>query len=245
MMLRMAIAFGASIWLVSSTAGVAQTLEDRLRDQLRQTTLQLREAQDGQAALRAQKAAAEQERDALKKQVAELQAEVGHAKRGRDESEVDALKQEVGKYKDVLAQASQAAQQSQAEQQKLVATATTKDAMLTACEQKNAGLLKVSREILAEFESTDVLDALGLSEPVTQLSRVELENLAQDFGDRVYEGKFDPRMVKTAPPTQAVGASGTQTQPVSAPAGNAQSQPSGGQQQALPQTQNPVVQQRK
>ena len=232
-MSRLAFTLAFALAFIGSETAFAQSIEDRLRDQLRQTTLQLREVQDGQAALQAQKTAAEQERDALKRQVTSLQAEVVQAKRGGGEA--DALKQEVGKYRDALAQASQIAQQTQAERDKLHAAVTNKDASLTACEQKNADLLKVSREIVAKFEAMGAGDAVGLSEPFIQSSRVRLENMAQDYGDRIYDGQFDARMVKPRPAQSS-------NTPGQLPPANGQS---GLQQSSSPQAKAPAMQPQK
>ncbi|MEI9930390.1 MAG: hypothetical protein WDM89_07500 [Rhizomicrobium sp.] len=51
-----------------------------LRDKLRTLTLQLHQAQDDQAAILAQKVAAEGERDSLKKQLAAAQAEIARVR---------------------------------------------------------------------------------------------------------------------------------------------------------------------
>jgi chromosome segregation ATPase len=194
--------FRAALVSVCVLAGVSgafgQSLEDRLRDQLRQTTDQLRQVQDGQAALQAQKAAAEQERDALKKQVAELQEKLSH---NRPDTAVQGYQQQVAKDKEALAQASHSIQEAQREHERLQSAVTNQATMLSACEQKNADLLKLGNEILDRFEHFDVADAVSLSEPFVQQDRVQLEKLAQDYGDRLYDGKFDPRTVK--PPRES------------------------------------------
>jgi len=192
------VVLAVALLIGTSQAASAQSIEDRLRDQLRQTTLQLREAQDAQATLQAQKAAAEQERDALKKQVAELQGEVAHAKHGGNEAQV--LQQEVGRYKDQLAQATDAAKSAQADHDKLQGAVVGEAALLEACQQKNAQLITVANQILDTFERVDLNDVIGLNEPFVQSARVKLENMSQDFGDRIYDGKFDPRTVKMPKP---------------------------------------------
>ena len=200
----------------ASQCASAQSIEDRLRDQLRQTTLQLREAQDAQASLQAQKAAAEQERDTLKKQVAALQGEVAHAKHGGNEAQV--LQQEVGKYKDQLAQATDAAKSAQADHDKLQGAVVGQAALLEACQQKNTQLLAVSNEILDTFERVDLNDVIGLNEPFVQSARVKLENMSQDFGDRIYDGKFDPRTVKMPKPASLQSQQQQTTPPPATPA---------------------------
>jgi chromosome segregation ATPase len=190
------IFFWASIVvaLLSANAASAQTIEDRLRDQLRATVQQLHQLQDDQASLQAQKVAAEQERDALKAQLAAAKAQLGHG--SQDRGQVQALVAQVSKYKDAASQATGTAAQAQADHDKLTSGLANAQLMLGTCETKNGQLLNVGMEILAAYEKFDFGEALGANEPFIGTKRVELENLAQDFGDRLYDGKFDPHTVR-------------------------------------------------
>jgi chromosome segregation ATPase len=179
-------------------AVLAQTIEDRLRDQLRVTMQQLHQLQDDQASLQAQKVAAEQERDALKVQLAAAKAQQGHG--GVDRGQVQALAAQVSKYKDAASQASGTAAQAQADHDKLTAELANAQLVLGACETKNGQLLNVGMDILKAYEKFDFGEAMGADEPFIGIKRVELENLAQDFGDRLYDGKFNPQTVR--PTTQ-------------------------------------------
>jgi len=164
-----------------------------LRDRLRQVTLQLRQVQDDQATILAQKAAAETERDSVKKQLAALQSELAHARQNGQRANV--VEGDLARTKDALAQAASVAQQNQAERDKLQTAASNTQTVLEACEVKNTQLLAVSREILTAYENFDFIDSLSAREPFTRLKRVELENLAQSYRDRIDEGFFDPKAV--------------------------------------------------
>jgi len=181
----------------------AQSIEDRLRDQLRATVNQLHQLQDDEAALQAQKAQAEQERDQLKTELAAAKAQAAHNRSNGEETR--ALEGEVSKYKDAAAQAASSAQTAQAGQTKLQADLADAKALVDACEAKNTALLKTGNDILDAYENFDFGDALGASEPFIQIKRVELENAAQDYDDHLRSGKFDPAKVKLP------SASGTQT----------------------------------
>jgi chromosome segregation ATPase len=182
-------------------AASAQTIEDRLRNQLRATVQQLHQLQNDQASLQAQKAAAEQERDALKAQLAAAKTQLSHG--GQDRGQVQALAAEVSKYKDAYSQATGTAAQAQADHDKLATGLASAQTLLGACETKNGQLLIVGNEILAAYQKFDFGEALGANEPFVGIERVKLENLAQDFGDRLYDGKFDPRTVRpTTEPSQ-------------------------------------------
>jgi DNA repair exonuclease SbcCD ATPase subunit len=178
----------------------AQTLEDRLRKQLQSTMTQLHQMQDDQATLQADKTAAEKERDSLKAELAAAKAQLAKASKQSDKS--PELEAETAKFKDAYTQAAGNAKQSQAERDKLQAAFGGAQTLLTACEAKNAQLLTVGRQILDAYARFDFGDAIGANEPFIGTKRVELENLAQDYGDKLYDGKFDPRAVH-APPPQA------------------------------------------
>jgi chromosome segregation ATPase len=180
--------------MLNAHVASAQTIEDRLRDQLRATVQQLHQLQDDQASLQAQKMVAEQERDALKAQLAAAKAQLGHG--GADRGQVQALAAQVSKYKDAASQATGTAEQAQADHDKLASGLTNAQTLLGACETKNGQLLNVGMEILTAYQKFDIGAALGANEPFIGTKRVELENLAQDFGDRLYDGKFDPQTVR-------------------------------------------------
>lgn len=184
--------------LAPALAADAQN-DDRLRTQLRQVTLELRRVQDDQAAMQARKIAAEMERDALKKQLAAAQAEHARVRRGGDRA--SAVEGELAKVKDALGQAGDAAQKDKAEREKMQADAVDTLSTLAACQAKNAKLLAVARRILKEYENFDMLDAVGANEPFTRLRRVELENLAQDYQDRIDDSMFDPKTAAAPPPS--------------------------------------------
>ena len=101
--------FALPLLLVPVLAGVAsaQSSDDALRERLRQVTLQLRQVQDDQATLQAQKAAAEHERDDVKKQLAAAQAELAHTK--HEGTRVAAVQQDLARTLDALAQATSSA----------------------------------------------------------------------------------------------------------------------------------------
>ena len=192
--------------LLAATPAVAQSDDgERLRAQLRQVTLQLRQAQDDQAAAQAQKVAIQMERDTLKKQLAAAQADLARARHTDNRATV--AESELAKVKGALGQATDAAQkeaeQSKAEHEKMQADALSSANVLAACQAKNTKLLAVARQILKEYENFDALDAVGANEPFTKLKRVELENLAQDYGDRIDDGIFDPKSVPAPTPAPA------------------------------------------
>jgi hypothetical protein len=183
---------------VATGSARAQSLEDKLRDQLRSTMDQLHQLQDAQAALQAGKAVAEQERDALKVQLAAAKAAATHTV-VRAPDNTPALEAQIAQYKDAYSKASDSARQAQADHDKLQAAVADAEKTLGVCKEKNAALLKTGNEILDAYQKFDFGDAIGANEPFIGVKRVELENSAQGFGDGLYRGKFDPKASPAAP----------------------------------------------
>ena len=194
----------AALAMTYVVPAVAQSLEDRLRDQLRATLNELHDAQDQQAQLQAQKAAAEKERDDLKAQLSSAKAQLARA--GHNSGATHALEAEVAKYKDATAQAAAGAQQITAERDQLKTGLTDSQKQLGICEDKNTALLKTSRDILDQFEQFDFSTAIGANEPFIAIKRVQLENISQDFDDRLHAGRYDPHAKQAAAPAGAAPA---------------------------------------
>ena len=225
--LRMAARAAASLAVLALLAGQAQaqTLDDKLRAQLRTVLGQLHDLQNSQASLEAEKAAAEQERDALKAKLAAGGARPAHAPAASPalQAELDRQKAEnarlteanqqaqaeITKYKDAYAHVVESSQQIHAERDRLAQEANSKLQLLAACETKNIQLIKISREVLAAYAKVGVKDALERGEPFIGLKRVKMERLAQEYGDQVYAAKFDPAAAKAkaAPATATPSAS--------------------------------------
>ena len=208
--MRAKFAFAAFLFATGAAAPACAQNDDRLRDQLRRVTMQLRQAQDDQATIQAQKAAAEMERDALKKQLVVAHAELARARLGGER--MNAVESDLARTQDALAQTANAARQSQAERDKLQAAASSTHTLLETCEARNVQLLAVSHDILKAYEDFNFIDSLSAREPFIRLKRVELENLAQGYRDRIDDGNFDPKAVRapvSAQPKQQPGPAAT------------------------------------
>jgi chromosome segregation ATPase len=200
MFIRNRLIAAACLALFAASSASAQTLEDRLRDQLRSTLNELHGLQDEQASLQAQKAAAEQERDALKAQLAKAEAQVAHAgESAAAKAQAQALANQVAQYKTAAEQASGTAQQAQTDRDKLQTALADAQKQLGTCTDKNAKLLKLGNEILDAYQQFDVGEAIAANEPFISIRRVELENMAQDFDDRLHDDKFNPNAKQPSP----------------------------------------------
>lgn len=230
---------------LAATAGVThaqpqpqgQSMEERLRAQLRVTTTQLQQVQNELAALKAGQPAgapagaagaapAKSDVEALKKELAQSQAQLAAERQARSQASAGSqqLRQQAqatsekataqiaqyrGAYDDLL----KMARASESERQRLAAEAATHRTAITQCEAKNAQLYAVGQEILRAYETVDLGSVLASRQPFAAQSRVKFEQIAQQYGDKLYEGKFDVRAVNAPAPTAPAAAT-----PAAAPA---------------------------
>ena len=95
------------------------------------------------------------------------------------------------------ARAQQAVQQTQlvGQQTQLAALGTQKDALssqLDAAVRNNLALHALGLELLSRYEGKGVLESLSAREPFLQIKRVELENLVQDYRDKLDRQRVIP-----------------------------------------------------
>lgn len=181
----------------------------RLRAALRSATMQLRDVQDQNAMLTAkqseaerermslaqQLAAAEKERDALRQQLQAGQnaAQTAAQQAGAQlESQRQALASALATYQENLMRWQTAYNEAAATARTRDADANKLDALLVqtrgramACEEKNIELFKFGKELVDLYGNQNLLTAIGSKEPFTRLKRVEVENLMQDYQDKL------------------------------------------------------------
>ncbi|BCQ56858.1 hypothetical protein [Burkholderia gladioli] len=216
---RLGAATAAAVAMLTAgmqTAG-AQSMEERLRGQLRTTTQQLRQLQDAQAQLEADKTGAEQARDKALAQVKALQAQLSAAK--GDSGAEAAARRALADERAAHARDTQALAKARASHEELAGTARTRDAQrgtlqadlaardtqLQSCQAHNAELYRVGHEILDAYEHVGLGTVLASRQPFAQSARVKYDQLAQRYGDALYAGKYDPA-ARPAKPEAASGA---------------------------------------
>ncbi|MDE0855123.1 MAG: hypothetical protein OSA97_11950 [Nevskia sp.] len=194
--------------LTSGAQAQAISAEDRTRDALRQTTLQLRQVQDENADLRAKLQAQEQRLAQLTQNATAVKApapvdasELIKLRRSLEAQSADAaaLRQQLDDAQKALSQWQQGYQQAadlargrDAEAKKYETLYHDTDARAQSCEQKNAELFKLGNELLDRYKNKGVWESLGDDEPFTRIHRVQLEKLAQDYHARLLDQKAEP-----------------------------------------------------
>lgn len=146
------------------------------------------------------------ERDTLKTENAKLNARLN--------AELDEMKTRLSETKSsASAAAARSAAVSESQRETIVATETrakeleaklqdtetrltsrlaARDKELSVCTADNRKLGALSKELLSRYAGKGVWDAMLVREPLTQIKRVELENLVQQYGDRITESLVAP-----------------------------------------------------
>lgn len=204
-----------SALLFASGLASAQSIEDRLRSTLRSTTEQLRQLQDAQSQLQADKSAAEQQRDKALADLKAAQAELAAAK-GKSGAQAAAERslaaektshaqdaQQLAKYRSSYEDLLTVSRARDGERTQAQTELKARDTQLQACEEKNAQLYQVGQDILNAYEHVGLGAFLKSRQPFAEGVRVRYDEIAQRYGDQLYAGKFDPAARAAAPATAA------------------------------------------
>jgi chromosome segregation ATPase len=191
-----------------------QSMEERLRAELRNVTAQLQQTRGelealkakGVPAAKAAPAAAAPASDGLKKELARSQSQLAQERAQRERLAAEqqrsaAAAQEatanLAQYRQAGEQLAATGKQIEAERARLDGEVAAQRSALARCESKNAQLYATGQEILQAYESLDVLDVMKARQPFAAQSRVKLEQIAQQYGDQLYQGRFDARQTET------------------------------------------------
>jgi len=195
-----------------------ETAESRLRDALRTTMLQLRDAQGQVATLQASQAQSDQDNaalkakvDALTGQIASLTKQSADDKAASDKAIADLKAQnadqvtQIGKLNDALAawqkddkQYVQLARDKEAARASLAAQVILLQRVIDDRERKNLALYNLGNEILTRYEKYGLGEALAAKEPFTGLTRVKLQELVQDYQDKIADQRVTPGQIPPA-----------------------------------------------
>jgi chromosome segregation ATPase len=169
--------------------------EGRLRDVLRSTMLQLRGAQTDLANLQAAQAEEKKDLDAqlalLRKNAAEDRAgseraaETLKAKLAEQDREIASLRQDLEAWKSNAEKANNAYKVTEAARARQTAVATVLERRVEDLEARNAELERLGNEILDRYEKFALGEQFLAREPFIGRTRVELENLVQDYQDKL------------------------------------------------------------
>jgi chromosome segregation ATPase len=221
---------------VPSHAQAPSPTEDKLREQLKAVTLQLRTAQSDAATAAAEKAAAEEkskelegsikklikEREDLTKEKAGV-IEAATKMKQTLEGQLSLKSEELNKYRKSLdkwkashVEISDIAKKKEAARAAYETKNNALERRIADLRTRNQNLFNTANEILDRFRKFSLGEAISAREPFTGLTRVKLQNQLQEFGDKILD---NPAPAANAPlPAAAPAASAPASPPTSAPA---------------------------
>lgn len=192
---------------LTAPAAHAQSMEERLRSELRNVTQQLQQLQSERAQTMAAKSTAEAQREAARKdneqlraQMAQLRTQLGIAQdeagkleavREAAHAQVAASYAQIDKFRGAYEELLGIARASEAKRVTLEASLKDRDGLLTMCEQKNAEMYVAGKELLSAYEAFGTGDMLKIRQPFAGQARVLFDEQAQAHGDKLYEAQFN------------------------------------------------------
>ena len=190
----------------------AETMEERLRTQLRSTTQQLQQLQSEQAQVNAAKAAAEAQRDAAQKELEALRGQLAKAKGQADklaeqqgavmesaQAQVAASHAQLGKFKGAYDELLTLSRAKEAERQTLARSLAQRETEAKACVAKNREMYEAGKEILNAYERIGTGGILAMKQPFAGSARVKFEEQAQAYGDKLYDAQVGATVPAAAP----------------------------------------------
>ena len=191
--------------MTSLHAAEVNPAEAKLREGLKNTMLQLRTVQGEKAVLEAAKVELEDKVAALTAQVETMGKQLAADKEAGDKriaeltervvargNEVMQTQQELDKWKASQKEASSLAAKKESERAKLASEKIVLERKVADQQVKNAEMFKIGSEILTRFEKFGLGTAIVAREPFVGLTRVKLQNLFQDYGDKLADQKIKP-----------------------------------------------------
>lgn len=196
---------GGALLLALCVPAQAASKRDPDREAVRRVQLQLRQMQDEKAVLEQDKAGLSNELEALKKKSGALASSAASANRSKAALEKEAeklradqvkLSEENARLKKQLTDSQSAEhdtrntlQQETSLKQRLEQNLSARSKALEQCESNNATLYRYHVELLNLAQQRGSLGVLLEAEPVLGFKRVDIENLLEQYRDKVDEQK--------------------------------------------------------
>jgi hypothetical protein len=193
-------AFASPSLRAADQAGAADA---KLRESLRATMLQLRNAETERANLQAAKAELEAKNKeltdqgaAMTRQAAANRAEADKtiadlkAKVDERDREIGSLRVTLDKWKVDHKMISDLVRTKESQRAALAEKVIMLDRQVADQQRKNAAMHKLGIEILDRYEKFGLGTALTAREPFVGLTRVKFENLIQDYGDKLADERI-------------------------------------------------------
>ncbi len=185
----------------------------REKEAMRRAQMQLQQVQGQIATLEQEKAALGIERDQARKEAKAAQAKLRKLDKRLSEEkahgeqlakDLEAVKQDLAATQTRLAdtetklaetaknlgQTQQTLARSEADKRQLEGVKARQEREIASCEGKNLQLYQTGRALMTRFEQKTCGEILAQKEPFTGLKRVEVENLLEEYRDKLDEQKL-------------------------------------------------------
>ncbi|MEP6669130.1 MAG: phage major capsid protein [Chthoniobacter sp.] len=179
--------------------------EQKLRESLRNTMLQLRTSDNDKAVAQAALTEAEEKSKALTEQIEKITKQLATDKTAADKAAAD-QQAKIEERDKQIADLQGSLAKWQADHKRITDIANTKEAQRAKLETqtielnrrvadqqtKNASMFKIANDILARYEKFGLGDALSAREPFTGITRVKLQSLFEDYQDKLVDQRIKP-----------------------------------------------------
>jgi chromosome segregation ATPase len=211
--MRAALLIFAFLIVAAPAFADEQSNEDRLRDALRQSVQEMRAAQDQASQAQAQLTTAQTDLastkaqlDAANAKLAELQGKPQakpeeltqlQAALKQSQANADMLQQGLTKWQGAYQQAADLARAKDADSQRATAGLAADSRALETCKTTNKKLIDVAEQVLHLYQTESFRGILLRSyEPLIGTSKVTLENMVQDYDDKIRDEEYVAPAVK-------------------------------------------------
>jgi len=189
--------------------------EQKLRESLRNTMLQLRTSENDKAVAQAAQAEAEEKVKALTEQVEKITKQLAADKTAADKAATE-LQIKIDERDKEMASLKGQLEKSFVDNKNITDIARTKEAQRAKLEEqtillnrrvadqqtKNASMFKIANEILTRYEKFGLGDALTAREPFTGITRVKLQSLFEEYQDKLVDQRIKPVDTTTTTTTE-------------------------------------------
>jgi chromosome segregation ATPase len=183
------------------------------KEALRRVQMQLQQVQGQIATLEQEKATLGGERDLARKEAKVAQGKLGKLNKSLSEEktrgeqlakDLEGVKQELGTNQTrlgeteaklaetakTLFQTQQTLARTESDKRQLEGVKVRQEKEIASCESKNLKLYQTGRDLMTRFEQKSCGEILAQKEPFTGLKRVEVENLLEEYRDKLDDQKL-------------------------------------------------------
>jgi chromosome segregation ATPase len=190
--LRLACMLGVVLALPMALPAFAADDVKAAKEQMRRLQQTQRKLEQEKSALEAQVSDAGGKLNQIKKAAARAErknADLAKELKSMEEAR-DQLAAKLAEAEKHLAEQAEANRKLAADGQKLKADLTRQEQATASCETKNATLYQYGREMLVRYQNKGPWEAMAQREPVTGLKQVEIENVLEEYRDKLDNEKI-------------------------------------------------------